>query len=103
MRYTISLDSTPDISNVVDFNRTLCLPAGPEERFIKFLDMDSHNSEHLQFYTLQDKLLKLLNENGIDIGNCRDQSYDMNLVPFLNLYSFCLFCPVVSCHSPICK
>ena len=27
----------------------------------------------------------------------------MNLVPFLNLYSFCLFCPVVSfCHSPIC-
>ena len=29
--------------------------------------------------------------------------YVMNLVPFLNLYSFCLFCPVVSfCHSPIC-
>ena len=32
--------------------------------------MNSHNAEHLQ-----DKLLTFLNENGIDIGNCRGQSY----------------------------
>ena len=33
--------------------------------------MDSHNAEHLQ-----DKLLTFLSENGIDIENCRVQSYD---------------------------
>ena len=33
--------------------------------------MDSHNAEHLQ-----DKSLTFLNENDIDIGNCRGQSYD---------------------------
>ena len=33
--------------------------------------MNSHNAEHLQ-----DKLLTFLNENGIDIGNCRGQSYE---------------------------
>ena len=47
------------------------LPTGLVERFIKFLDMDSHNAEHLQ-----NKLLTIPNGNGIDIGNCRGQSYD---------------------------
>ena len=71
--YTISLDSTPDISNIDQLTLIVryVLPTGPVERFIKFLDMDSHNAEHLQ-----DKLLTFLNENGIDIGNCRGQSYD---------------------------
>ena len=71
--YTISLDSTPHISNVDQLTLIVryVLPTGPVDRFIKFLDMDSHNAEHLQ-----DKLLTFLNENGIDIGNCRSQSYD---------------------------
>ena len=71
--YTISLDSTPDISNVDQLTLIVSyvLPTGPAERFINILDMDSHNAEHLQ-----DKLLTFLNENGIDIGNCRGQSYD---------------------------
>ena len=68
---TISLDSTPDSKRrPVDFNRTLCFTSWAK-RFIKFLDMDSHNAEHLQ-----DKLLAFLNENGIGIENCRGQSYD---------------------------
>ena len=48
--YTISLDSTPDISNVDQLTLIVryVLPTGPEERFIKFLDMNSHNAEHLQ-------------------------------------------------------
>ena len=33
--------------------------------------MYSHDAEHLQ-----DKLITFLNENGIDIGNSQDQSYD---------------------------
>ena len=71
--YTISLDSTPNISNVDRLTLIVryVLPTGPVEKFIKFLDMYSHNAEHLQ-----DKLLTFLNENGIDIANCRDQSYD---------------------------
>ena len=71
--YTISLDSTPDIANVDQLTLIVryVLPAGPEERFIKFLDMNSHNAEHLQ-----DKMLAFLNENGIGIENCRGQSYD---------------------------
>ena len=60
--YTISIDS--NISNVDQLT-------GPVETFIKFLDMGGHNAEHLQ-----DKLLAFLNENGIDIGNFRGQSYD---------------------------
>ena len=71
--YTISLDSTPDISNIDQLTLIVryVLPTGPVERFIKFFDMDSHNAEYLL-----DKLLTFLNENGIDIGNCRGQSYD---------------------------
>ena len=71
--YTISMDSTPDILNVDQLTLIVryVLPTGPVEKFIKFLDMDSHNAEHLQ-----DRLLTLLNENDIDVGNCRGQSYD---------------------------
>ena len=47
------------------------LPAGPEERFIKFLDLDSHNAEHLR-----NILLAFLKENGVGIENCHGQSYD---------------------------
>ena len=66
--YTISLDSTSDISNVDQLTLIVryVLPTGPVERLINFLDMDRHNAEHLQ-----DKLLTFLIENGIDIENCR--------------------------------
>ena len=55
--YTISLDSTPDISNVDQLTLIVryVLLTGPVERFILFLDINSHNAEHLQ-----DKLLTFL-------------------------------------------
>ena len=70
--YIISLDSTPDILNVDQLTLIVSyvLPTGPVERFIKFLDMDSHNVEHLQ-----NKLLTFLNKNGVDIESWRGQSY----------------------------
>ena len=71
--FTIFLNSTPDMLNVDQLTLIIryALPTAPVEKFIKFLDMDSHNAEHLQ-----DKLLTSLNENIIDIGNYRGQSYD---------------------------
>ena len=63
--YTISLDSTPDISNVDQLTYQTVryvLPTGPVQRFVKFLDIYSYNAEHLQ-----DKLITFLNENNIDI------------------------------------
>ena len=73
INHAIFLDSTLDISNVGQLTLIVryVLPTGPVEGFIKFLDMDSHNAEHLQ-----DKLLTFLNENGIDIKNFRGQRYD---------------------------
>ena len=71
--YTISLDSTPGLSNADQLTLIVrhVLLTGPEERFVIFLNMNSHNAEYIQ-----DKLLTFLNENGIDIGNCRGQSCD---------------------------
>ena len=47
------------------------LPSGPVERFVKFLDMEGHTAEQLA-----QSLLDFLNESGIDIKDCRGQSYD---------------------------
>ena len=71
--YTVSLNSAPDILNIDQLTLIVryVLPTEPVERFIKFWDMDSRNAEHLE-----DKLLTFLNKNGIDIENCRDQSYN---------------------------
>ena len=71
--YTIFLDFTPAISNddQLSLIARYVLPTGTVERFIIFLDMDSHNADHLQ-----DKLLTFLNESSMDIGNCQGQSCD---------------------------
>ncbi|GBP95063.1 hypothetical protein EVAR_66607_1 [Eumeta japonica] len=47
------------------------LPSGPVERFVKFLDMEGHTAEQLA-----QSLLDFLSESGIDIKDCRGQSYD---------------------------
>ncbi|GBP23047.1 Zinc finger MYM-type protein 1 [Eumeta japonica] len=47
------------------------LPSGPVERFVKFLDMEDHTAEQLA-----QSLLDFLSESGIDIKDCRGQSYD---------------------------
>lgn len=71
--YSVSLDSTPDISNVDQLTLTVryVLPSGPVERFVKFLDMEGHSAEQLA-----QSLLDFLKENDIDIKDCRGQSYD---------------------------
>ena len=47
------------------------LPSGPVDIFVRFLDMESHTAEQLA-----QSLLDFLNENGINIKDCRGQSYD---------------------------
>lgn len=71
--YSVSLDSTPDISHVDQLTLIVryVLPSGPVERFVKFLDMEGHTAEQLA-----QSLLDFLKENGIDIKDCRGQSYD---------------------------
>lgn len=72
---SISLDSTPDISHVDQLTLIVCyvLPSGPVERFVKFLDMEGHGHTAEK---LAQSLLDFLKENGIDIKDCRGQSYD---------------------------
>lgn len=71
--YSVSLDSTPDISHVDQLTLIVryVLPSGPVERFVKFLDMEGHTAEQLA-----QSLLDFLSESDIDIKDCRGQSYD---------------------------
>ena len=48
-----------------------CMPSGPIERFLTFIHIRSHTREDLVKY-----LLQYLEQNGINIQNCRGQSYD---------------------------
>lgn len=69
--YSVSLDSTPDTSNVDQLTLIVryVLPSGPIERFIKFLEMEGHRSAQLA-----DSLFDFLKDSGIDIKDCRGQS-----------------------------
>ena len=73
--FSISIDSTPDMSKV---DRVTCIlryvPADkftPVERFLHFLGTNSHTGEELASV-----LLCFLGEKGIEVKNCRGQSYD---------------------------
>nr|XP_012564415.2 zinc finger MYM-type protein 1-like [Hydra vulgaris] len=71
--YSISVDSTPDISHV---DRLSCvfryvLNDGPIERFVQFLSMKGHGAEDLF-----NSLYSFLEEAKLDIKYCRGQSYD---------------------------
>ena len=71
--YSISLDSTPDISKVDQLTLIIryVLPTGPVERFLIFLGMESHTGAELC-----QSLLDFLKKHDIDIKDCRGQSYD---------------------------
>ena len=73
--YAVSMDSTPDASKVdrctIIFRYMPINGAVPIERFVKFLDMEGHTAQQLA-----EMLLTFLEEQGIDINNCRGQSYD---------------------------
>lgn len=72
--YSIIVDSTPDLSHVDQLAviiRIVQSNGKPVERFIRFLQLRSHTAE-----AMTDLVLALLTELGIDISNCRGQSYD---------------------------
>ena len=81
--YTISLDSTPDISNVDQLILIVrdVLPTGPVERFIIFLDMDSHSAEYLQ-----DKLLLVLRLQFKHLRGLKEQYFLPQLITCQLLY-----------------
>ena len=71
--YSISVDSTPDISHVDQI--TIIIPYINKddivERFLTFIPITSHTGEYLA-----NILLSFLDEYEIDIANCRGHSYD---------------------------
>ena len=71
--FSVSVDSTPDVSNVdqLTFVIRYVLPPGPVERFVHFLPMMQHTG-----LELATRLLTFLDQHGIDIKDCRGQSYD---------------------------
>lgn len=72
--YSISVDSTPDITHVdqLTFILRYCSTEGkPKERFVKFLDRVGHKAAEME-----DAVLNTLIELNLDINDCRGQSYD---------------------------
>ena len=72
--FSISVDSTPDVSHTdqLTFILRYVSPEGDiHERFVKFLPIQSHTGE-----ALCESVVKVLEEIGIDVNNCRGQCYD---------------------------
>lgn len=72
--FSIIVDSTPDISHTDQLAfifRYVSNNGEPVERFLKFLANSGHKSKDLA-----DAVFMVLEENDIDINNCRGQSYD---------------------------
>ena len=68
-----SVDSSPDISHVDPLTIIVryVLPDGPVERFLTFIDIQSHTGEQLALY-----LSAFLKKHGIGVMLCRGQTYD---------------------------
>ncbi|XP_065650374.1 zinc finger MYM-type protein 1-like [Hydra vulgaris] len=71
--YSISVDSTPDLSHVdqLTFTVRYVKDLAPVERFLQFVPIHGHGAEHLETV-----VLNFLQENKISISDCRGQSYD---------------------------
>ena len=71
--YNVSIDSTPDISHVDQLSVTVRYvnKSGPIERFLTLINFQIHTGQELARV-----LLSYLDDNGIDIANCRGQTYD---------------------------
>ena len=71
--YSISVDSTPDISHTDQLTFTVQYIKGcePVERFLVFIPIFSHRAK-----ALTDTVEDFLSENKIPLSNCRVQSYD---------------------------
>ena len=68
--FSVSVDSTPDISHVDQLTCILryVLPSGPVERFVAFLDMQGHTGK-----VLAGGLLGFLTRHEVNIADCRGQ------------------------------
>ena len=71
--YAVSLDSTPDITNVDQLTIIFWydFPDGFVERFVKFVATRGHTG-----YQLADLLFEFIEDNGISLKDLRGQSYD---------------------------
>lgn len=71
--FSISVDSTPDVSHVdqLTFIIRYVKDHEPIERFLKFIPIQEHKSEYLA-----ETVLTFLENNDIPIDDCRGQSYD---------------------------
>lgn len=82
--FSISVDSTPDVTHTdqLTFIMRHVTPDGCiTVRFIKFLPIQGHTGE-----SLCQSVLGVLQDMGIDIGNCRGQCYD-NAANMSGVYS----------------
>ena len=76
--YSLVIDSTPDIAHVDQLTlivRYVKKDGEPVERFLKFHPNTGHKSEELTT-----AVLKTLETFGLDIKDCRDQSYDIHFL-----------------------
>ena len=72
--YGLSIDSTPDIAHIDQLTIVLryCLSNGSVfERFLGFIPIEHHDGHYL-FQMVNN----FLQENALEIGNCRSQCYD---------------------------
>ena len=71
--YSVSRDSTPDITNVDHLTIIFryVLPDGPVEQFVKFIPARGHTG-----HQLADFLFEFIEENGISLKDLRGQSND---------------------------
>ncbi|XP_014663451.1 PREDICTED: zinc finger MYM-type protein 1-like [Priapulus caudatus] len=71
--FSVTVDSTPDASPVDQLTCVLRYMENetPVERFVHFFDNAGHTGQDQA-----NSLLRFLEANGIDIANCRGQSYD---------------------------
>ena len=71
--FSISEDSTPDIAHVDQLTVVIryVLKDGPVERFLTFIPMFTHTGAEIAKIVLQ-----LLDEHGINITDCRGQTYN---------------------------
>ncbi|KAK9687986.1 protein of unknown function (DUF4371) [Popillia japonica] len=82
--FSLIIGSTPDISHIDHLTiviRYVLLHGSPVERFLKFIPNTGHKSEQVT-----NAVSSTLTQFGIDISNCRGQSYD-NVANMAGIYN----------------
>lgn len=71
--FSISVDSSPDEAHIDQLTVVIKYMEGssPVERFLTFIPNCGHTGKQMT-----DSLLNFLEQHGLDISNCRGQSYD---------------------------